>query len=35
VAGSYTFAEFSAHLGGIDLFPDREPDQPVFRQYRR
>jgi len=35
ITGSYTFAGFSEHLGGVDLFPDGEPDQSIFRQYRR
>jgi len=35
ITGSYTFGAFSEHLDGVDLFPDGEPDQPVFRQYRR
>jgi hypothetical protein len=34
-AGTYTFAEFSAMLADIDLFPGEEPGQPVFPNYRR
>jgi hypothetical protein len=35
LTGSYTFGELSDHLGEIDLFPDNEPSQSIFRQYRR
>jgi len=35
LAGSVTFDEFSDRLAGIDLFPDDDPEQSVFRQYRR
>jgi hypothetical protein len=35
LAGEYTFAEFSAHVGDLDLFPTAPPDRPVFRNYRR
>jgi hypothetical protein len=34
LAGSYSFAEFSGHLDGVDLF-DGEPAQSIFRNYRR
>ena len=33
--GEYTVEEFSAHLSGIDMFPGGEPDQSIFRSYRR
>src|SRR3954467_8402702 len=35
LAGEYTFDAFSEHLGGLDLFPGFEPQQPVYRRYRR
>ena len=35
LAGEWTFAEFSRHLGGLDLFPAAEPQQPAYRLYRR
>jgi L-alanine-DL-glutamate epimerase-like enolase superfamily enzyme len=35
LAGEWTFASFSAHLGGLDTFPGFEPQQPVYRSYRR
>jgi hypothetical protein len=35
LAGDWTFAEFSAHLGSLDLFPAAEPGFPVYRNYRR
>jgi L-alanine-DL-glutamate epimerase-like enolase superfamily enzyme len=35
LAGDWTFAGFSAHLGAMDLFPARPPDGEVFRRYRR
>jgi len=35
VEGDYTFDEFSRRLGDEDLFLGREPDQAVFRNYRR
>ena len=35
LAGSWTFDGFSRHLGGLDLFPDRSPQQESFRNYRR
>src|SRR5215211_6328773 len=34
--GTFTFAEFSDHLDGIDLFPAGEPErEEVSRDYRR
>jgi len=35
VCGLYTFGEFAERLDDVDLFPDDEPEQPVFRNYRR
>jgi hypothetical protein len=35
LAGEYTFGEFSAHLDDVDLFPSKEPEREVSRQYRR
>jgi len=35
LAGEWTFDGFSRHLGGLDLFPDRPPQQEAFRNYRR
>lgn len=35
LAGKHTIATFSAALGGIDLFPGREPEREVSRHYRR
>ena len=35
LAGEWTFDEFSQRLGGLDLFPDRPPQQESFRNYRR
>ena len=35
LAGGWTVAEFSAHLGELDTFPAGEPKMPVFRNYRR
>jgi hypothetical protein len=35
LAGSYTLDEFSQHVAAQDLFLGREPDQPIFRNYRR
>jgi hypothetical protein len=35
LAGEYTLAEFSEHLSGVEFFPDGEPGQPVFENYRR
>ncbi|MFD1685787.1 hypothetical protein [Halobellus litoreus] len=34
-AGEYTFAEFSAHLDDVDLFPTRDPERETARHYRR
>jgi hypothetical protein len=34
LAGSYTLDSFSAHLDGVDLFPE-PPTQETFRHYRR
>ncbi len=34
LAGSWTFASFSEHIGSLDLFPD-EPENEVYRRYRR
>src|SRR3954449_5688255 len=33
--GEFTFDAFSEHLGALDLFPGFEPQQPVYRRYRR
>jgi L-alanine-DL-glutamate epimerase-like enolase superfamily enzyme len=35
LAGEWTFASFSEHVGGLDLFPAGAPGWPVFRNYRR
>lgn len=35
LTGTYTFAEFSRHLGAIDLFPGTEPSSPAAAHYRR
>jgi L-alanine-DL-glutamate epimerase-like enolase superfamily enzyme len=35
LAGEWTFASFSEHLGTLDLFPGYTPEQDVFRRYRR
>ena len=35
LAGSWSLDDFSQHLGGLDLFPGRPPQQESFRQYRR
>ena len=35
LAGKFTFAEFSAALDGIDLFPAGAPARDVSREYRR
>jgi L-alanine-DL-glutamate epimerase-like enolase superfamily enzyme len=35
LAGQWTFAGFSEHLGTLDLFPARPPRMDVFRNYRR
>jgi L-alanine-DL-glutamate epimerase-like enolase superfamily enzyme len=33
--GEWTFDEFSEHLATLDTFPGFEPQQPVYRTYRR
>jgi hypothetical protein len=35
LAGEWTFAAFSAHLGALDLFPGFTPGHDVYRRYRR
>jgi hypothetical protein len=35
LAGEWTLDGFSQHLGGLDLFPGRPPQQESFRDYRR
>jgi hypothetical protein len=35
LAGEYTFAEFSARLGEIDLFPTKAPERDTGHHYRR
>lgn len=35
VTGSYTVDSFSEHVENIGLFPDGEPTQSIFRNYRR
>src|SRR3954470_10948295 len=35
LTGEFTFDAFSEHLGPLDLFPGFEPQQPVYRRYRR
>jgi hypothetical protein len=35
LAGEWTFASFSDHLGELDLFPAKEATWEVFRNYRR
>jgi hypothetical protein len=35
LAGEWTFAAFSAHLGTLDLFPGFTPGHDVYRRYRR
>ncbi len=35
LAGSWTMGGFSDHLGGLDLFPTRPPQEGFFRLYRR
>jgi L-alanine-DL-glutamate epimerase-like enolase superfamily enzyme len=35
LAGEWTFATFSDHLGGLDLFPAGAPGMEVFNNYRR
>jgi hypothetical protein len=34
LAGEWTLDGFSRHLGGLDLFPGRPPQQEFFRHYR-
>ncbi len=35
LAGEWTFATFSEHVGGLDLFPGFTPGHEVYRSYRR
>jgi hypothetical protein len=35
LAGDWTFASFSEHLGALDTFPAGTPEWDVFRNYRR
>jgi L-alanine-DL-glutamate epimerase-like enolase superfamily enzyme len=35
LAGRWTVASFSAHLGELDTFPGGGPKMPVYRNYRR
>ena len=35
LAGDWTFARFSEHLGALDLFPGFTPGHDVYRRYRR
>jgi L-alanine-DL-glutamate epimerase-like enolase superfamily enzyme len=35
LAGDWTLASFSEHVGGLDTFPAGAPAMPVFRNYRR
>ena len=35
LAGEWTLDDFSRHLGGLELFPGRPPQQESFRNYRR
>jgi L-alanine-DL-glutamate epimerase-like enolase superfamily enzyme len=35
LAGEWTFASFSAHVGGLDTFPQYAPEHDVYRRYRR
>ena len=35
LAGEWTLDGFSQQLGGLDLFPDRPPQEEFFRNYRR
>jgi hypothetical protein len=35
LTGTYSFAGFSDHLDGVDLFSMGEPAQSIFRNYRR
>ncbi|UUY03305.1 hypothetical protein LRS13_21960 [Svornostia abyssi] len=34
LAGSWTLASFSEHVGGLDLFGGQEPESPASRNYR-
>ena len=35
LAGDWTIRSFSEHVGGLDTFPARGPQMPVYRNYRR
>jgi L-alanine-DL-glutamate epimerase-like enolase superfamily enzyme len=35
LAGTWTFASFCEHVGGLELFAGEEPGMPAFRFYRR
>jgi len=35
LAGEWTLDSFSEHVGGLDLFPGRPPQEEFFRPYRR
>ena len=35
ITGSYTIDSFSDYVGEIELFPDGEPGQSIFHQYRQ
>ena len=35
LAGEWTFAEFTRHVGELDLFPAGAPSMPAFELYRR
>ncbi|MEA2177624.1 MAG: hypothetical protein QOG77_921 [Solirubrobacteraceae bacterium] len=35
LAGTYTLATFADHVADLDLFGGREPDNAVYRRYRR
>ena len=35
ITGQYTFEEFSETVSDLELFPEREPGQSIFRNYRR
>jgi hypothetical protein len=35
LAGEYTFADFSARLADLDLFPTKEPERETAHHYRR
>ncbi len=35
LSGEYTLEEFSAHCGEVDFFLGDEPDQSIYRNYRR